>query len=102
MHRACKLEAAACCLCLSCVAQTALVAAVDLRTYLLVLPRTDQKIRVDLDLLGISHEWDKEELIQLTECSAGWLVKCGVRENTMATSPVCKYIMLSASISLSL
>ena len=77
------------------------MAAVDLRTYLLVLPRTDQKIRVDLNLLDISHEWDKEELIQLSECNAGWLVKCGVRENAMATSPVCTDVLL-ASICLSL
>lgn len=75
--------------CLSCVAQTALVAAVDLRTYLLVLPRTDQKVCVDMRLIGISLEWTREELIQLSECNAGWLVKCGAGENTIATSLVC-------------
>lgn len=75
--------------CLSCVAQTALVAAVDLRTYLLVLPRTDQKVCADMRLIGISLEWAKEELIQLSECNTGWLVKCGAGENTIATSLVC-------------
>lgn len=54
------------------VAQTALVAAVDLRTYLLVLPRMDQKISVEMSLIGFSCEWSKEELLQLSECNAGW------------------------------
>ena len=66
------LEGTICHTCLSCVAQTALVAAVDLRTYLLVLPRTDQKVSVEISLVGFSCEWSKEELLQLSECNTGW------------------------------
>ena len=58
--------------CLFSVAQAALVAAVDLRTYLLVLPRSDQKISVEMSLIGFSCEWSKEELLRLSECNTGW------------------------------